>query len=196
MNYAKKLRFALPTLAALTMAVLGFTACRQQADQSGASAGETPAASIVFIYADSILAKYNVFQEKGTALAQREQEENAKLQQKGKALEDEVRAIQAKVQQGLLAPNQIAREEQRIGQKQQELMMEREKITQELMVESQKLNQELQEKLEKILKDLQTERGYDYILSYGPGTALLMVNDKLDITEDVLSRLNNLPAAQ
>lgn len=178
---------------AFVAGMLFLSACQQNAPQSGAegaATGEKSTPSVVFIYADTILAKYDVFQEKGAELAQREQEENAKLQEKGRAIEQEVRAIQNKVQQGLLAPNQIAREEQRIGQKQQELMMEREKITQELMLESQKLNQELQAKLTKILEDLQAERGYDFILSYGPGTAVLMVNDELDITDDVLARLN------
>lgn len=193
MNQSFRFRFSLLGFAAIVAGSLFLNACQQNAPQTGAEGAATAdksTPSVVFIYADSILAKYDVFQEKGAELAKREQEETAKLQEKGRAIEQEVRAIQNKVQQGLLAPNQIAREEQRIGQKQQELMMEREQITQELMLESQKLNQELQAKLTKILEDLQTERGYDFILSYGPGTAVLMVNDDLDITDDVLARLN------
>lgn len=192
MNQSIRFRFPLLGVAGLIAGLFFLNACQQSAPQGTAAGGpaEKSSPSVVFIYADTILAKYDVFQEKGAELAQREQEETAKLQEKGRAIEQEVRAIQNKVQQGLLAPNQIAREEQRIGQKQQELMMEREKITQELMQASQILNQELQVKLTKILEDLQAERGYDFILSYGPGTAVLMVNDELDITEDVLARLN------
>lgn len=195
MNYASTFRTAAKVILALALPVLILSACQEKAAQNSetASSASGASANVVFIYADTILAKYSAFQEKGSALAQREQEETAKLQVKGKALEDEVKAIQAKVQQGLLAPNQIAREEQRIGQKQQELMIERERISQELMMESQKLNQELQEKLNKVLKEIQAERGYDFILSYGAGTAVLMVNDELDITEDVLGRLNAEP---
>lgn len=192
MKHSIRLSLYSATVAVLAVLLL-FSACQQNASQSGdttSASAEAATPSVVFVYADSILAKYEVFQEKGAELARREQEETAKLQEKGKAIENEVRAIQSKVQQGLLAPNQIAREEQRIGQKQQELMMERERITQELMLESQKLNAELQEKLNGILKDLQAEKGYDYILSYGQGTAVLMVNDALDISDEVLSRLN------
>lgn len=175
------------------MAMLLLSACQQNAGQEGAgnaAPAEQATPSIVFIYADSILAKYEVFQVKGAELARREQEETAKLQEKGRAIENEVKAIQSKVQQGLLAPNQIAREEQRIAQQQQQLMMEREQIAQELQMESLKLNAELQEKLNNILKNLQAEKDYDYILSYGQGTAVLMVNDALDITDEVLTRLN------
>ena len=85
---------------------------------TAATAPATP--SIVFIYTDSILANYNVFQEKGAALARREQEENAKLQEKGRAIEQEVRSIQSQVQQGLLAPNQIARERARFLREKQD----------------------------------------------------------------------------
>ena len=58
-------------------------------------------------------------------------------------------------------------------------MLKRESISQELLQESQKLNDELQAKLNAVLKDLQNERGYDFILSYGAGTGVLMVNDAL-----------------
>jgi len=48
----------------------------------------------------------------------------------------------------------------------------------------------LKQKLQEILDGLQAERHYDYILNYGPGTGVLMVNDSLDITNVVLERLN------
>lgn len=188
------MRFIFQVLPLLMVSMMLLTTACEQAGENPASVSdsdtETTVPSIVYINADTILANYTVFQERGAVLAQREQEETAKLQQKGRALEQEVQAIQNKVQQGLLAPNQIAKEEQRIGRKQQELMQERERISQELMMEGQKLNQELQEKLNVVLKALQSERGYDYILSYGPGTGVLMANEELDITQDVLSRLN------
>ncbi|MCB0631208.1 MAG: hypothetical protein KDD15_15775, partial [Lewinella sp.] len=82
------------SLFVVAMAVMLFSACQQQSTSpTGETAGSSMdkvAANIVFIYADTILAKYEVFQQKGAELAKREQEETAKLQQKGKALEDEV----------------------------------------------------------------------------------------------------------
>jgi Skp family chaperone for outer membrane proteins len=46
------------------------------------------------------------------------------------------------------------------------------------------------DKLQRVLKEVQDANGYDLILSYGPGTGLLMAQEDLDITEDVLGRLN------
>ena len=69
-------------------------------------------------------------------------------------------------------------------------MHDQQQISQELMQETQELQLELEQKLQEILDGLQAERNYDYILNYGPGTGVLMVNDSLDITNIVLERLN------
>jgi len=123
-------------------------------------------------------------------LQEKERSASATLQQKGRAIEQEVRAIQAKMQQGLLAPNQISKEEQRIGLQQQQLVQEQERMSQELMGETQQLNQKLQEDVKEMLKQLRTENNYDYVLSYGSGSGVLMVNDALDITQSLVDLLN------
>ena len=52
-------------------------------------------------------------------------------------------------------------------------------------------NNELMAKLEEKLKTLQDELGYDYILSYSKGGGqVLLANDSLDITVQVLELLN------
>lgn len=164
-----------------------------------ASTGAAEAASgfnIVYINEDSLLNKYEYFVEKTGALQQKERTASNSLQQKGRAIEQEVRSIQAKVQQGLLAPNQIAREEQRIGQQQQQLVQEQERMSQELLLETQQLNQELQADVKEVLTRLKDENGYDYVLSYGSGSGVLMVNEALDITNKVVELLNaKRPAA-
>ena len=55
---------------------------------------------------------------------------------------------------------------------------------------------ELEKKVKDILKEIQAEKGYAYILNYGPGTGVLMVDDKLDITALALERLNAVQAAE
>jgi outer membrane protein len=46
------------------------------------------------------------------------------------------------------------------------------------------------------LKTLQSQIGYDYILSYTRGGQVLLANDSLDITEEVLKLLNAKEQAQ
>ncbi len=145
---------------------------------------------IVFVNADTLLNNYEYMNQKQEEFSKREQEADAQLKARGRALEKEFLAAQEKIQKGLLAPNQIAAEEQRLGQKQQALAAEQDRITRELMSEGQKLQEELSKTVKDLLTQIRAEKGYDFIFSYGPGTGVLMVNDSLDITPLVLERLN------
>lgn len=146
--------------------------------------------NVVYVNADTLLTKYEYMNQKQEELSKREQAADNQLKTRGRALEKEFLAAQDKIQKGLLAPNQIAAEEQRLAQKQQALMAEQERITRELMAEGQKIQEELNKAIKDLLADIQKEKGYDFILSYGPGTGVLMVDEKRDITPMVLDRLN------
>ena len=167
---------------------------------SGPKAGKTSAATapatgkaglnIVYVNADSLLEKFTEFKSQQDALAAKEKDLDSRLKSRGQALEKEFNVAQEKIQQGLLTPNQIQQEEQRLMGKQQKLMEDQERMTKELMDETEALNKQLEERVKSVLKAVRDEGGYDYILSYGPGTGVLMVNDSLDVTEAVLEKLN------
>lgn len=152
------------------------------------SADQSP--KIVFVNADTLLEKYDYFKEKKAAMDKKEKDADASLKARGKALEKEYVATQQKVQQGLLTPKEIQQAEQALGLKQQRLMEEQDRLTKELVAETQKIQDELQQTVKDILANIRKEKGYDYILSYGPGTGVLMVNDSLDVTDLVLEALN------
>ena len=96
-------------------------------------ASEAPAPlKIVYLNADTLVEQYDYFRNQKEALDKRQAEASQRMNQKGAALEKEFRQVQEKIQQGLLAPSQIAEEEQRLGQKQQSLMAEQEKLSKEL----------------------------------------------------------------
>lgn len=156
---------------------------------------QTAGEKIVFVRIDTLLEKYSLYQEKIKVLEQKSKDAEAALQGRGRALEREFLQAQQKVQQGLLTPNQVQQEEQRLVQKQQGLVAEQEKVGKQLLDERQKLLDELEKKVKDILKEIQAEKGYAYILNYGPGTGVLMVDDKLDITALALERLNAVQAA-
>ena len=58
------------------------------------------------------------------------------------------------------------------------------------MVETDRINKELRTTLKELLSRIREEQGYDYILQYGQGSNVLMVNPALDITPMVLTELN------
>ena len=161
--------------------------------KSGAAAGQTEEAAglnIVYVNADSLLEKFTEFKTQQDALAAKEKDLDTKLKARGRALEQEFNTAQEKVQGGMMTPNQVAQEEQRLMAKQQKLMEDQERMTKELMTETEALNKQLEERVKSVLKAVRDEGGYDYILSYGPGTGVLMVNDSLEVTDMVLEKLN------
>ncbi len=189
-----KINTLLHLLWAAAVAFLLFTHFSRS--QAGHSADSTSRAStpdvpkIVFVNADTLLNNYEYMNQKQEEFAKREEKADAELKARGRALEREFAAAQEKVQKGLLAPNQVAAEEQRLMQKQQALMAEQDRVTKQLLEEGKQLQEELNKAIKDLLADIRKEKGYDYILSYGPGTGVLMVNDSLDITQMVLERLN------
>lgn len=182
----------------LALLTLGLGACQSSGGKTeSAPATPPPAAAttgsnggtrVVFVYADTLLAKYEDFSTKQAELEKRQQQAESRIQSRMKALETEIMSLQDKVRD--MAPAQLAQEQERLGRREQEIVRERDRLGKELLDETQRLNKELEDKLNEVLKAIREEYGYDFILSYGPGTGVLMVNDSLDITNEVLKRLN------
>ncbi|MFZ4427173.1 MAG: OmpH family outer membrane protein [Saprospiraceae bacterium] len=152
--------------------------------------GSSGVPNIVYVNSDSLLKNFNDYQAKVKELDKKGQDAEAALVSRSKSLERDFLQTQQKVQQGLLTPNQVQQEEQRLMLKQQSLAAEQEKVGKQLMEERQKILEVLEKQIKDILTELRGEKGYDFILSYGPGTGVLMVNDALDVTGAVLEKLN------
>lgn len=163
-----------------------------QAKETGSAAGNAnkEGIRIAYVNSDTLLKNYNYYQDKVKELDAKSQEAETALQSRTRALERDFLQTQQKVQQGLLTPNQVQQEEQRLMQKQQGLAAEQEKLGKQLLEERQKILDELEKQIKDLLTALRKEKNYDYILNYGPGTGVLMVNEELDITDLVLERLN------
>jgi outer membrane protein len=105
----------------------------------------------------------------------------------------DVQNLQRRMNSGQMAPKQVGVEQERLAGREQALMQQAEQLRQELQYEQLQMMGEYEENLRKVLKDVQDEFGYDYILSYGSGTGVLMANDAHDITAEVSKRINAIP---
>lgn len=146
---------------------------------------------IVFVNGDTLLKQYDSFQSEIKSLEAQRKKAEAGFQRRLQSLQNEYLQVQQRVQQGQMAPSQIQAEEQRLMQRQQGLGAEQERITKQFMEKGQKLQEDLEKKIKSLLESIRKEKGYDYILNYGTGSGVLMVNDSLDITKTVLERLNS-----
>jgi outer membrane protein len=190
-------------LIGLLILAVGFLFVKQSKSAPGTTPGEnkpkketSTAPKIVFVKGDTLLDKYDVFQTQIKALEAKGKRMEANLSARGQALQREFLTAQQKAQSGTWAPAQIQQEEQRLVQKQQALAQDQERMGRQIQEERLKIEQELEKKIKSLLEDIRKEKGYDYILNYGQATGVLMADSTLDITPEVLKRLNTKPATE
>lgn len=160
--------------------------------KDAASAAAIPNARVAFVNIDSLQDKYVFFREQKANFEQKERNLASSLESKGMQLQKDMIAFQQKAQSGTIPPAQLQKEEQDLMKRQQNLTNDRDRRAKDLMDETAKFNENLQKKLSEILGNLQKEKGFDYVVSYskGGGSPFLYVNDKMDITNDVVAILN------
>jgi len=146
--------------------------------------------SIVFIQSDSLQTGYEALAKELERLQDNATKAEENINREANALQREVAQLQNKAQQGLLSPNQIQSEQQRIARKEQEILQKREVALTSIQQEQFTLQARFTEEVREILDELQEENGYDYILNQGVGSGVLTTNPAYDITELVLERLN------
>ena len=181
----------------LVLLALAFLGCQEGGDAGATNnAAPPPAAAgttglnIVFVKIDSLQAGYT---EVAGELARLEENYNQAEKNIGasvQALQQEASKLQNQAQQGLLAPNKIQSEQQRLARREQEIMQQRDVALNSIQQDQLAIQQRFSERVKKVLEELQEEEGYDFILNQGQNSAVLITNDAYDITPAVLQRLN------
>lgn len=160
---------------------------------------------IVYINSDSLIKNYKEFQVIAKEMEAREKREDSALKSRGRSLErdgaslqQEVVTLQNDAQGGNLSrvdyearATKLAEKEQRLVAKQQKLLADQQKIANELIAEGSRINDSLQLVIRDKLENLKAQKGYEFILSYGPGSGVLVADPKYDITNLVLDILNS-----
>ena len=121
-----------------------------------------------------------------TQLKQMEAELNEKTDKYQKDNTD----AQYKYNKGLLTSAEAQELGKKLSDEQQNLVKLRDQLSQELAEQQQVMNRKMVNEIEKYLKDYTKLHPYHYIFSYAFGQNLLYANDSLDITKEVLFKLN------
>ena len=147
-----------------------------------------PADAIVFINSDTLLENYNFFKDQKKTFEARQDSIDKMLEGRGKALEKDVMNYQEKAA-GMTPEQRMQVEEQLMG-RQESLVALRRKLLSDLGEEEDRINDSLHTNLYNYLKEYNKEKNYLFILGYQRGTGILLANDSLDITGEVLEGLN------
>ncbi|MBX0332069.1 OmpH family outer membrane protein [Pontibacter sp. HSC-14F20] len=147
-------------------------------------------AEIVYINSDSLLSKYEYFKDARTRFQSKTQKAEKDFQSKATAFEKEVQNYQRNG--GSMTVEQRASTEQKLAQRQQQLQQQSQTTGNQLATEEAEEMKKIYDRVEAYLQKLSQEKGYKMVLTYSRGqSAILYGDNSLDITEEVLTGLNN-----
>ncbi len=145
---------------------------------------------IAYVNADTLDAKYEWLKEQKAAIEQRMASAEKNLSSKEENLMKEAAALQEKFQQGNMTQAEAEKQQASLMQRGQKLEDEKMRLSKSLSEDQKKAFNDLYANIETKLKTLSSQIGYDYIFSYSRGGQILLANDSLDITHQVLELLN------
>lgn len=115
---------------------------------------------------------------------------NAELAHAEQQMEADAADVQNKAQAGTLTKTDYEAAQKRLGQMQQSYMTRKQALTEQLLKEQDDFNKDLKTRLDSFLADYNKDKHFDYILSYGAGSAVLYGNKELNVTNEVIKGMN------
>ncbi len=145
---------------------------------------------IAYVNGDTLDANYEWLKQQKDAIEQRMVSAQKSLANKEEALMKDAQTLQEKFQGGNMTQADAEKADMVLRQRAQKLEEEKERLSKSLGEDQKKAFNDLYANVETNLKTLSSQIGYDYILSYSRGGQILLANDSLDITKEVLELLN------
>lgn len=179
------------TISALAVAVI-FATTGCGGTQTEPVEGETvkQAGGIAFVELDTVIARFDMANDKATLLEDKTRTSEAELTSKSQAFDRDVRDYQNKAQKGLITRATAAEMEQTLAQQQQNLIALRDEMAYNLNEEGMVAQRQVLEYINQYLAEFNAEHGYQYILAKQFPGPILYSDSTMDITEAVIEGLN------
>lgn len=179
--------------------VLVFVQCTDKNNNASTTSSAAPVAGvtgssnmkIAYVEIDSLLTKYNFWNDLNEQMIQKEENIRTTLNEKAKKLEAEAKEFQRKYENnGFSSPERAQQEQARLMKQQQELQALQQKLSEELANENQKNSLQLRDSINSFLKIYNQDKGYDLIISNTGFDNLLYANPAYNITQEIIKGLN------
>ena len=152
---------------------------------------EIKASKIVYLNSDVLNEEYDFVKDLTAAAQSKQQRLQNAYETKAQKFQQDYTELQEKASQGLLSENQANTAQADLIKRKEELD-KMELQLQGMMDEIQKSNEEVRKNVVDYVKEYNKTGNYNYILTYtdNPGGFLILANDSLDITREVVNGLN------
>jgi len=145
---------------------------------------------VAYVVIDSLRKNYKFFEDLRELLIQKQQNSELSLNRKAAAYEKEAIDFQEKIQKHLITQRQAEEMNQKLMDKQQNILKLRETLSMQLADDEASMNKQLQDSISSFLEEYNAGR-FKMIFSVSMGQNLLYGDAALNITDEVISGLNH-----
>jgi len=145
---------------------------------------------IVFIDTESLVTRYKFFTDGSDRMVKLEKQMRNRLESKSKKLQKEYEEYMRQGKAGLLTLKQQQDTEASLTKQQQDLATLEQTLSENLMMKKQLLNKQINETVAAFIEAYRIEKGYTFILQKQTLNSVLSGDPSLDVTDEVISRLN------
>jgi outer membrane protein len=146
---------------------------------------------VVYINTDSLLMNYDMVDDLQKDLDARRTNAEKQLVIKQRQLQQEAESFQKRFSAGLMTEIEAKNTQTTLLQKEQTLRLEEQNLAAGLMETERKLNAQWLDSAINYLKEYNKSKNYQIIMGYQKGGQILLANDKLEITNEIIKGLND-----
>ena len=146
---------------------------------------------IVYIELDKILMEYDMANDLRSVVETKVQNIQAEVTRKGKKLENDVKAFQEKIDKGLMTRTAAEVQGQKLQQQEAEFNNYAAQKQAEIQEEQVVMMNQLGDAIKTFLEKYNQEKKYAMIVTNSGGAPVIVADEALNITEDVLAGLND-----
>ena len=145
---------------------------------------------IVYIDLDRILMDYDMANDLRSVVETKVQNIQAEITRRGKKLENEVKTFQEKLDKGLMTRSVAEAQGQKLQEQEIEFNNYAAQKQQEIQEEQVVMMNQLGDAIQTFLDNYNKEKQYAMIITDSGGAPVITADPALDITEDVIAKLN------
>lgn len=176
------------TLALACTMVMG---CANNANNNSASAPATQTSDIAYVNMDSLIDKYDMYNDLSTQLMAKQNQLEQELQTKQKSIERKAMDLENQYKKNLITPTRAQEVQQNLQVEQQRMLQWRDEKMMELNDDQAKISRMVYDSIQNYINEYNADKRYRFILSNSVGGVLLYGDKSADITEIVLKALNS-----
>ena len=180
-----------------TLAFLAIVGCKENKQTTEATEQTTTEVAVegdlAFVNVDYVLAESDIFKTEGIALRDKTEKAQQKWAKKEQNLQNEMQQLAEKYQKGLITTRNAQEKEQELQKRAASMQTAAQKEGKELEEESIVFQNRMNDLMMRAVQEINADKKYKMIVA---ATSLLDADESLNLTEQILAKVNELYKAE